>query len=113
MAKAPTVSEKTISRKLLGALNFVLLLPIALILGILALPFGRTIDRKPKEVVRYLRDFIDGTGEDWDWDDFVSIQIEDPRLEDIRRRASAYPDIDQAALLALLHEAELMASATR
>ena len=103
----------TMSRKLLGAMVFVLLFPIAMVLAILALPFGRSIDRKPEEVVRYLRDFIDGTGEDWDWDDFVSIQIEDPRLEDIRRRSSAYPDIDQAALLALLHEAELLASATR
>lgn len=113
MAKTLIASKLTISRQVLGAFVFVLLLPIAVILAILALPFGRSIDRTPDEVVRYLRDFIEGTGQDWDWDDFVSIQIEDPRLEDIRRRASAYPDIDQAALLALLHEAELLASATR
>lgn len=31
---------------------------------------------------------IEGTGGDWDWDDSLSITIEDPALESIRERAA-------------------------
>jgi hypothetical protein len=38
-----------------------------------------------QEVTRYIQDFLDGTGEDWDWDDFNGIPISnDPHLEQIR-----------------------------
>jgi hypothetical protein len=34
--------------------------------------------RTAAEVATYLRDFIDGTGDEWDWDDFESVPIADP-----------------------------------
>ncbi len=37
------------------------------------------------EVEKYLRDFLDGTGGDYDWDDFISIPCTHPALEEIRR----------------------------
>ena len=77
------------------------------------LPFERLMKRTPQEVVGYLRDFIEGTGGDWDWDDFVSIQIADPRLDSIRERASKFPDVGQGELQSLLREAEGLASLPR
>jgi hypothetical protein len=69
--------------------------------------------RTPDEVVGYLRAFIEGTGGDWDWDDFVSIPIADPRLDSIRERASRFPDMGLAELKELLREAEALPSITR
>ena len=67
----------------------------------------------PKEAVQYLRDFLNGTGGLWDWDDFVSIPIADPRLEDIRRRAARLDlpiaDDETGPLKELLMEAEAIA----
>ena len=103
----------TIFRKLLGISVAALTLPIALVVALVAMPFNRPIRRTPDDVVLYLRNFIEGTGDKWDWDDFVSIKIDDPRLEDIRARACAFPDIDDETLLGLLREAESLASTFR
>ncbi len=46
-------------------------------------------DRTVAEVVKYLRDFMEDTGGEWDWDDFTSPHIKDPRLEAIREEANA------------------------
>lgn len=71
------------------------------------------MNRTPEEVVQYLRDFLNGTGDPWDWDDFVSIPIADPRLEDIRRRAARLDlpiaDDETGPLKELLMEAEAIA----
>jgi len=48
-------------------------------------------DLTAQEVESYLRDFLDGTGGDWDWDDFTSIPITDPTLEGIREQADLVP----------------------
>ncbi len=71
--------------------------------------------RTAAEVVRYLRDFIDGTGGEWDWDDFESVPISDPALERIRNEAAlaAPPDPDMTRLRELLAEAEAPAAAER
>jgi hypothetical protein len=54
-------------------------------------------DAKPSDVARYLRDFIDGTGGVWDWDDFTSVPIADARLEAIRQEAGLIPlPVDEA-----------------
>lgn len=73
-------------------------LPIALIAGLL--PSRRKVDRTPADVAGFLRDFADGTGGDWDWDEFESVPITDPRLDAIRRCAvkSGPPNADLAAL---------------
>ena len=42
-----------------------------------------------EEVARYLEDFINGTGTEWDWDDFTSgMSLDDEYLETIRRRVA-------------------------
>ena len=71
----------------------------------------RAMKRTAAEVAKCLRDFIDGTGGDWDWDEFESVPIDDPELERIRREAAeaAPPDPDMAKLRELLSQAEEIA----
>jgi len=40
-------------------------------------------------VAKAIAEFLDGTGGEWDWDDFTSFRLCDPALNDIRRRALA------------------------
>jgi hypothetical protein len=64
-------------------------------------------------VVETIRAFLDGTGGDWDWDDFISCSLRDPGLDRIRVRAGAVDlPLDRAGrsdLEALLKEAERLA----
>ena len=46
-----------------------------------------TADLTAIDVGRYLKDFIDDGGGEWDWDDFTSIPISDPVLDRIRQEA--------------------------
>jgi len=71
----------------------IILAPIALPLAILIqlLPLKKTQDRTPEEVAGFLRDAAEGTGGEWDWDDFTSVPITDPRLEAIRVEADLIP----------------------
>lgn len=68
--------------------------------------------RTAAEVAKYLRDFINGVGGEWDWDDFESVPIADTVLDDIRRRAAdaAPPDADMQRLRVLLAEADALAA---
>lgn len=79
--------------------------------------FERPLERSADEVARYLRAFIEGTGGEWDWDDFISIPIANSKLEAIRRRAIEIDLPIQGEgleiLKALLAEAETLASASR
>lgn len=81
-------------------------IPIALLAGVLAKPK----DRSAAEVSGYLRDFLEGTGGDWDWDAFESVPIKNPALEAIRREAvkAAPPNPDMAKLKELLARAEAL-----
>ena len=47
--------------------------------------WGRA-DRDPEEVATYIERSLEGTGGEWDWDDFTSVPIRDPELEKIRLR---------------------------
>ena len=47
------------------------------------------IKTSAQEVAKYIRDFLNGTGGEWDWDDFTSIRIADISLEAIRAKAAA------------------------
>ena len=104
-------------RNALGYLAAAIILPIAIVAKLLILPFerlfARPIERTPEEVARILREFIDGTGGDWDFDDFECNTIADPLLDSIRDRASrvAEPMTEEglATLRALLAEAEALA----
>ena len=72
-----------------------ILLPVAVVVQLL--PFKRTEDRPPEEVALYIREFLDGSGGDWDWDDFTSVPISDPWLDAIRDEADMVGlPVDQA-----------------
>jgi hypothetical protein len=62
------------------------LIPIALLLQLL--PLKKTTDRTADEVAGFLRDFLEGTGGDWDWDEFETLPITDPVLDLIRQEAA-------------------------
>lgn len=86
-----------------------LLAPIAVPLALLAGLWSRkkTVDRSANEVVGFLRDFLDNSGGQWDWDEFESVPITDPELEDIRMQATT-PGAD---LHKVLEQAEGLAEA--
>ena len=64
-------------------------IPIALFFALLAVfGIGKYADRSAEEVAEFLRDFIEGSGGEWDWDDFISVPIKRPELELIRAEAS-------------------------
>lgn len=68
----------------------------------------------PVYVAETIRAFLDGSGGDWDWDDFTSCSLGDPRLDSIRARA-ALVDLplgreEREALERLAREAERPAS---
>ncbi len=44
----------------------------------------RRIKRDSSEVSRIIQGFLLGTGDRWSWDDFISIPIENKRLDEIR-----------------------------
>ncbi|MEP9361126.1 hypothetical protein [Sphingomonas sp. KR3-1] len=104
--------ENSLPQNLLGALLLLLLVPAIVLVAIFALllrPFTRPAERSAAEVARYLRDFRDGTGGEWDFDDFIGERIADPRLESIRKRAAGLENIcDPEALTALIAEAEAL-----
>ena len=93
----------------------VLLAPIAIPLALMAglLPFKRTVDRTPEEVAGFISDLIDGSGGEWDWDEFECVPITDPALEAIRLRACGFgpPHANIAELRKLVAEAEAIAAA--
>jgi hypothetical protein len=66
------------------------LLPVAVpvILFLKLFGIGQATDRSADEVAGFIRDFIDGTGGEWDWDDFISVPIKAPELDSIRAEAS-------------------------
>jgi hypothetical protein len=66
------------------------LLPIAVpvIVFLKLFRIGQSTDMSAHEVAGFIRDFIEGTGGEWDWDDFISVPIKAPELESIRAEAS-------------------------
>jgi hypothetical protein len=66
------------------------LLPVAVpvILFLKLFGIGQSTDRSADEVAGFIRDFIEGSGGEWDWDDFISVPIKARELESIRAEAS-------------------------
>lgn len=97
-------------RRAIGFIGLMVVLPlivIGIVFKLILLPFEKPAHRSTAEVARYLRDFIEGTGGEWDFDDFTSMPLADPRLEAIRDRAGRWPDGgDVSELWRLLEEAE-------
>ena len=68
--------------------------------------FRATLTRRDVEAC--LTDFLAGSGGDWDWDDFTSVPIADPALEQMRAKAAAVPlpltEEGRVAILRLLQQ---------
>jgi len=47
--------------------------------------------RTSEEVANTIEGFVDGTGKQWDWDGFISIRLDDPELEAIRKQIVDLP----------------------
>ena len=97
----------------LKVLLVIVAMPLAALAALVSSIFGLKAKLSASEVATYLRDFIHGGGEAWDWDNFTSVPISDPRLDDIRRRAVAIDipvtEEGSAILRELLVEAEDLA----
>ena len=48
--------------------------------------------RTREQVANTIEGFASGSGNQWDWDGFTSIRIDDPELEAIRQRCMAVRD---------------------
>lgn len=95
----------------------IVIMPVFLLVKLLMMPFEKPRSLSAEQVVDYLNGFTDGTDGDWDWDNFTTQPIADPRLDDIRVRVAALDvplsDADVAPLKALLAEAEAIAAEGR
>ncbi len=95
-------------------ITVVVFLPVALGRGLLQrlgwLKPDEPIELRPEELAGYLRDLIEGKGNDWDWDDFENMKLKDPVLDSIRHEAcmAGPPHADIAKLQACLAKAEAL-----
>ncbi len=113
MARALIDPQNSFLRNTIGMILFI---PIVIVTTVIALPFA--IFSKPSkltasEVVEYLSEFINDKGGQWDWDNFISVEIADPALESIRARAAMVElplnNEGRKVLRQLLSEAESIA----
>ena len=92
----------------------VLAIPLAALAALVTWVFGLKRNLSAQEVADELRDFLSGRGKMYEWDDFVTLTIADPRLDHIRERAFEIQlpltDNDRAVLQMLLAEADQLAS---
>lgn len=89
MAPALISSENGLLRNVAGIIAAMLVIPIAIVVASIVAPFNGPIERSPDDVLRYLRDFRDGTGNDHEWDDFTSIPLANAELEKVRASAAS------------------------
>ena len=91
----------------------VLLLPVLIPIALIARlwPGKKTIDRTPQDMAGFMGDLLDGTGREWDWDEFESVPITDPELEAIRLRAFPHgpPQTNAVELRKLIVEVNALA----
>jgi hypothetical protein len=52
----------------------------------------RSNRRTPDDVADFIENFLDGKGDEWDWDGFITLPIHDPELDRIRMRCADLPD---------------------
>jgi len=72
----------------LGLLAAAVIVPLAIVVKLLVLPFERPAKSSPAGVAASLRNFLDETDGLRGWDEFTSVPLADSRLESIRRRAA-------------------------
>jgi hypothetical protein len=46
------------------------------------------------EVANEIAAFLDGQAGEWDWDEFVSLQLSDPELDAVRVLCAKLPELD-------------------
>ncbi|WP_205481220.1 hypothetical protein [Sphingomonas arenae] len=113
MRRPLIASDGNLWRNAFGIVATAIIVPVAFVVKIVTMPFERPVQRTASEVARYIREFIEGTGGDWDWDDFQSIPIANAALNSIRERASRVMEpVDEegmTTLRRLLAEAEALA----
>lgn len=101
-------------RNVIGIAAGIFIVPIVIILKLVLMPFERPTKRSAGEVAGYLRGFINDTGGEWDFDDFISCEIEDPALDSLRQRATELQvpieDKELDLWINLLREAEALAA---
>jgi hypothetical protein len=91
-----------------------LFIPIILLIVLAERLFGlkTSADLTARDVEAYLRNFLEGTGGDWDWDDFTSVKISNPSLDAIREEAARVDlpltDGGRATLSGLLEQVRAM-----
>jgi hypothetical protein len=49
--------------------------------------------RTKEQIAQIIEEFLDAKGSSWDWDDFISIRIDDPELDGVRRLCSDLPNL--------------------
>jgi hypothetical protein len=82
----------TISRVIMSLMILAgLLIAVAGLLAGLRILSRATNRRTPLEVAELLEAFLDGTISSHEWDDFITIPINDPRLSSIARRCAELP----------------------
>jgi hypothetical protein len=118
MRRSLIAAESTLWQNGWGLLAAVILIPVMLLLlKLVTAPFGRPVQRNAEEVAHYLRDYIEGIGGEWDFDDFAHMRIADARLDAIRDRASRVrePNTEECLdmLRGLLIQAEPLGAAER
>lgn len=117
MGRALIDPENSLLRNAAGVVAAAVLIPIAIVVKLISMPFERPHKRTAEEVARYLRGFLDDSGGEWAWDNFTSIPLADPSLESIRQRAASVElpvtEEGRRTLLALLGEAEAASESRR
>lgn len=92
----------------------IFVVPIVIILKLISMPFERPTKRAAGEVAGYLKGFIHDTSGEWDFDDFISCEIEDPALDSLRQRAAKLQlpieGKERDLWMSLLREAEALAA---
>ena len=112
MARALISSENSFLRNVAGFCVAILAIPIFIVVKLIVMPFEKPIERSASEVLSILQDFHNGTGDDYDWDDFTSIPVADVELEDIRAIAGSldlpFGDKELADLRTLIARTEAL-----
>lgn len=115
MGRALINPDNSLWRNAVGVGVVAIVVPIAIFVKLITMPFERPRKRTPQEVTQFLRGFIDDSDGEWDWDEFTSTPLADPALESIRQRAASIvlpiSEEGRRTLRALLVEAEACASA--
>jgi hypothetical protein len=69
--RGPLISpENSFSLNAVGFIAAAIIIPLAVIIKLVTMLFERPVQRTASDVARYILDFIEGTGGEWDWDDF-------------------------------------------